>query len=114
LFRVNKVIGNIYFSTGRSFQTNAVCTSCQVPYLRDDANRHDHIVRHLVFEGEFHCRFVSRSSSFPLLGDDEYDYGKAAAGSAMRKLMGLTENPLDGAAARVRGQSLLSKMVAEC
>ncbi|KIK04478.1 hypothetical protein K443DRAFT_130832 [Laccaria amethystina LaAM-08-1] len=84
LFRVNKVIGNIYFSTGRSFQTNAVCTSCQVPYLRDDANRHDHIVRHLVFE------------------DDEYDYGKAAAGSVMRKRMGLTGNPLDGAAARVR------------
>jgi len=69
-------------------------------------------VLHLVFEGEHHCRFVSLS--FPLLGDDEYDYGKAAAGSVMGRRMGLTGNPLDGAVARVRGQSLLSKMVAEC
>jgi len=43
---------------------------------------------------------LSLSSSFTLLEDDEYDYGKAAAVSAMRKRMGLTGNPLDGAVAR--------------
>lgn len=50
-------------------------------------------------------QFLSLPSSFPLLGDDEYDYWKAAAGSAMRRRMGLTENPLDGAVARVRSIS---------
>lgn len=83
--RVNKVIGNIHFSPGRSFQTNARNLYELVPYLRDDGNRHDfsHTIHHLAFEG-----------------DDEYDYWKAAAGSAMRRRMGLTENPLDGAVAR--------------
>ena len=35
------------------------------------------------------------------LGDDEYDYWKAEAGNAMKDRMGLTDNPLDGVAARV-------------
>jgi len=83
--RVNKVIGNMHFSPGRSFQTNARNLYELVPYLRDDGNRHDfsHTIHLLAFEG-----------------DDEYDYWKAAAGSAMRKRMGLTENTLDGAVAR--------------
>jgi hypothetical protein len=94
----------MHFSPGRSFQTNARNLYELVPYLRDDGNRHDfsHTIHLLAFEGEHNHRFLSLSGSFPLLGDDEYDYWKAAAGSAMRKRMGLTENPLDGAVARVR------------
>jgi len=78
--RVNKVIGNIHFSPGRSFQTNARNLYELVPYLRDDQNPHDfsHLISQLAFEG-----------------DDEYDYWKAEASKGMRKRMGLSTNPLD-------------------
>jgi hypothetical protein len=80
--RVNKVIGNIHFSPGRSFQVSNRNLYELVPYLRDDHNRHDfsHTIHHLAFEG-----------------DDEYDYWKAEASAAMKQKMGLTYNPLDGA-----------------
>ncbi|KAJ6621885.1 Sec1 family-domain-containing protein [Mycena sp. CBHHK59/15] len=83
--RVNKVIGNIHLSPGRSFQTNSRNIYELVPYLRDDGNRHDfsHIIHYFAFEG-----------------DDEYDVYKAEAGRAMKKRMGLAGNPLDGARAR--------------
>ncbi|KAF8158372.1 Sec1 family-domain-containing protein [Crassisporium funariophilum] len=83
--RVNKVIGNIHLSPGRSFQTSSRNLYELVPYLRDDKNRHDfsHTIHHFAFEG-----------------DDEYDYWKAEAGRDMKKRMGLTENPLDGAIQR--------------
>lgn len=52
--RVNKVIGNIHLSPGRSFQTNSRNIYELVPYLRDDGSRHDfsHIIHHFAFEGE--------------------------------------------------------------
>ncbi|KAK2465257.1 hypothetical protein APHAL10511_002611 [Amanita phalloides] len=76
--RVNKVVGNINFSPGRSFRSSHDL----VPYLRDDGNRHDfsHKIHHLAFEG-----------------DDDYHYGKAEAGRAMKNKLGLNVNPLDGA-----------------
>lgn len=84
--RVNKVIGNIHMSPGRSFQSNSRNIYELVPYLKDEQNKHDfgHIVHYFGFEG-----------------DDEYDYWKAEAGQKMRKKMGLIRNPLDGIEARV-------------
>lgn len=83
--RVNKVIGNIHLSPGRSFQTSGRSYYELVPYLRDDGARHDfsHTIHKLAFEG-----------------DDEYDFFKAAAGRAMRERMGIGPNPLDGATFR--------------
>jgi len=83
--RVNKVIGNIHLSPGRSFQTNSRNLYELVPYLRDDGNRHDfsHTIHRFSFDG-----------------DDEYNYWKAETGRAMRKRLGLNENPLDGVNAR--------------
>jgi len=83
--RVNKVIGNIHLSPGRSFQTNSRNLYELVPYLREDGNRHDfsHTIHHFSFEG-----------------DDEYDISKAAVGRAMKERMGLSKNPLDGAISR--------------
>ncbi|KAJ6585117.1 Sec1 family-domain-containing protein [Mycena capillaripes] len=83
--RVNKVIGNIHLSPGRSFQTNSRNIYELVPYLRDDGNRHDfsHTIHHFAFEG-----------------DDEYDVYKAQLGRAMKERMGIGKNPLDGARAR--------------
>ncbi|KAJ8080455.1 vacuolar protein sorting-associated protein 45 [Marasmius tenuissimus] len=83
--RVNKVIGNIHLSPGRSFQTTGRNYYELVPYLRDDGNRHDfsHTVHKFSFEG-----------------DDEYDYYKAEAGREMKKRLGLGQNPLDNATGR--------------
>ncbi|KAK7048490.1 Sec1-domain-containing protein [Favolaschia claudopus] len=83
--RVNKVIGNIHFSPGRSFQTNSRSVYELVPYLRDDGNRHD--FSHTIHEWGFQ-------------GDDEYDIYKAKTGQAMRERMGIGKNPLDGARGR--------------
>ncbi|XP_006462752.1 hypothetical protein AGABI2DRAFT_207344 [Agaricus bisporus var. bisporus H97] len=79
--RVNKVIGNIHLSPGRSFQTNSRNLYELVPYLRDE-NKHDfsHEIHHFAFEG-----------------DDEYVYWKASAGREMKNRLGLNINPLDGA-----------------
>ncbi|KIM43117.1 hypothetical protein M413DRAFT_443928 [Hebeloma cylindrosporum] len=79
--RVNKVIGNIHFSPGRSFQTNTRNLYELVPYLRDNTNHHDfsHFIHNFAFEG-----------------DDEYDFLKAEASKDMKKRMGLGANPLDG------------------
>jgi len=83
--RVNKVVGNIHLSPGRSFQTSSRNLYELVPYLRDEKDRHDfsHTIHYLAFES-----------------DDEYDYWKAEAGNAMRDRMGLADNPLDGVVAR--------------
>ncbi|KAF8627493.1 hypothetical protein AX17_006304 [Amanita inopinata Kibby_2008] len=82
--RVNKVIGNIHFSPGRSFQSSSRNLYELVPYLRDDNNRHDfsHTIHRFAFEG-----------------DDDYDYWKAQTGRAMKKRLGLNVNPLDDAVA---------------
>ncbi|KAF5382591.1 hypothetical protein D9615_002921 [Tricholomella constricta] len=80
--RVNKVIGNIHLSPGRSFQTNSRNMYELVPYLRDDGTRHDF-------------------SHFIRAGDDEYDYWKAEAGKAMKKRLGIAADPLDNTQGRV-------------
>ena len=102
--RVNKVVGNIHLSPGRSFQTSSRNLYELVPYLREEKDRHDfsHTIHQLAFESEFFPFFFFwLSVSKTGLGDDEYDYWKAEAGNAMRDRMGLAENPLDGVVARV-------------
>ncbi|KAF8160191.1 Sec1-like protein [Pholiota molesta] len=94
--RVNKVVGNIHFSPGRSFQTNSRNLYELVPYLRDDQNRHDfsHTIHHFAFEG--------KSSILPTFNpcDDEYDFWKAESSKGMKKRMGLSTNPLDNVQGR--------------
>ncbi|KAJ7600844.1 Sec1-like protein [Mycena floridula] len=91
--RVNKVIGNIHLSPGRSFQTSGRSFYELVPYLRDDGARHDfsHTIHKFAFEG-----------------DDEYDIFKAQVGQSMKTRLGLGPNPLDGSMARLTIQTAKS------
>lgn len=84
--RVNKVIGNIHLSPGKSFQTSSRNIYELVPYLRNDGNRHDfsHTIHHFGF-----------------MTDAEYDLRKAKSGNAMKQRLGLDKDPLDGNVARV-------------
>ncbi len=98
---MNKVIGNIHLSPGRSFQSDHRGLYDLVPYLRDDANKHDfsHTIHHFAFQGT--C-FRPRNGDKEILnglivGDDEYDYWKAEAGRKMKQRLGLAGNPLDEA-----------------
>ncbi|TFY69920.1 hypothetical protein EVJ58_g126 [Rhodofomes roseus] len=52
--RVNKVVGNIHLSPGRSFRSAAQNIYDLVPYLRDDKNRHDfsHVIHEFGFESD--------------------------------------------------------------
>jgi len=79
--RVNKVIGNIHFSPGRSFRSSSRNIYELVPYLRNDGNRHD---------------FSHTIHQFAFMGDDEYNVRKAHVGKRMKKTLGLDKNPLDG------------------
>ncbi|KAL4249082.1 Endoplasmic reticulum-Golgi intermediate compartment protein [Abortiporus biennis] len=90
--RVNKVVGNIHLSPGRSFRTSAQNIYELVPYLKEDGNRHDftHTIHEFAFEG-----------------DDEYDIYKAEVSTKMRQKMGITENPLDGTTARTFKQQYM-------
>jgi len=85
--RVNKVVGNIHLSPGRSFQTTGRNFYELVPYLRDDGNPHDfsHTIHEFAFEG-----------------DDEYDYRKAQLSKDMKLKMGIEANPLDGAVGKTK------------
>jgi len=85
--RVNKVIGNIHFSPGRSFQSNTRNLYELVPYLRDDQNKHD---------------FSHTIHSFAFEGDDEYDFWKAEISKDMKKRIGITSNPLDNSFGRTK------------
>jgi len=78
--RVNKVIGNINISPGRSYQTNSRHFHDLVPYLKDDKHIHD--FSHIIHE-------------FYFMADDEYNPTKSRRGKEMRKRMGIEENPLD-------------------
>lgn len=51
---MNKVVGNIQLSPGRSFRTAAQNIYDLVPYLRDDKNRHDftHTIHEFGFESD--------------------------------------------------------------
>lgn len=84
--RVNKVVGNIHLSPGRSFRASAQNIYELVPYLKEDGNRHDftHTIHEFAFEG-----------------DDEYDFQKAELGHKLKQKMGIEANPLDGTTARV-------------
>ncbi|OJA17193.1 hypothetical protein AZE42_00174 [Rhizopogon vesiculosus] len=79
--RVNKVIGNINITPGRSFQTGSRTYQDLVPYLRDDGNPHD---------------FTHTIHEFFFMADDEYNPGKAKIGKEMKQRMGIEGNPLDG------------------
>ncbi|KAF9221651.1 Sec1-like protein [Gyrodon lividus] len=83
--RVNKVIGNINISPGRSYQTSSRHFHDLVPYLKDDNNPHD--FSHIVHE-------------FYFMADDEYNPTKSKIGREMKKRMGITDNPLDGLEAK--------------
>ena len=84
--RVNKVVGNIHLSPGRSFRSSAQSLYELVPYLKEDGNRHDfsHTIHELAFEG-----------------DDEYDINKARLGKDLKQKLGIAANPLDGTEGRV-------------
>ncbi|EMD40076.1 hypothetical protein CERSUDRAFT_132878 [Gelatoporia subvermispora B] len=90
--RVNKVVGNIHLSPGRSFRSGSQNLYDLVPYLKDDGNRHDfsHTIHEFAFEG-----------------DDEYDILKAKSGKEMRRRMGIEGNPLDGAIGRTSKQQYM-------
>ncbi|KAI0310191.1 Sec1 family-domain-containing protein [Amylostereum chailletii] len=83
--RVNKVVGNIHLSPGRSFQSSASNIYDLVPYLKEDGNRHDfsHTIHRLAFAA-----------------DDEYNPNKAKISKSMREALGISQNPLDGHIAR--------------
>ena len=91
--RVNKVIGNIHLSPGRSFQAAQSRIYELVPYLKNDGNRHDfsHTLHHLYFTA-----------------DDEADESKAQVSKEMRERLGIYQHPLDDYMARVRVRSLPS------
>ncbi|KAG2071369.1 endoplasmic reticulum-derived transport vesicle ERV46 [Suillus decipiens] len=80
--RVNKVVGSIQISPGRSYQTGM---QGLVPYLRDDGNPHD-------FSHQIH--------EFFFMADDEYNPNKAKLGKDMKLRMGIADNPLDGVEAK--------------
>jgi hypothetical protein len=84
---VNKVVGNIQLSPGRSFQAAQSRIYELVPYLKNDGNRHDfsHTVHYIYFTA-----------------DDEADESKALVSKEMRERLGIYRNPLDEHMARVR------------
>ncbi|TBU47418.1 Sec1-like protein [Dichomitus squalens] len=90
--RVNKVVGNIHLSPGRSFRTSAHNLYELVPYLRTDGNRHDftHQIHHFAFEG-----------------DDEYDPRNAKLGKELKNRLGIDANPLDGTQGRTIKQQYM-------
>jgi len=83
--RVNKVIGNIFISPGKSYQTNNRHFYDLVPYLKDgQAHDFSHIIHELYF-----------------MTDDEYNPAKSRLGKEMRKRIGIEDNPLDAYEAKV-------------
>ena len=85
--RVNKVVGNIHLSPGRSFQTHSMQVHDLVPYLRDSNGQH-HNFGHTIH-------------SFGFESDDEYDVRKKDIGSGMKKRLGIDVDPLVGVVATV-------------
>lgn len=81
LVRVNKVVGNIHLSPGRSFRTGSQNIYELVPYLKEDGNRHD---------------FTHTIHQFAFVGEHEYDFTKSAASRRLKQSLGIEDNPLDG------------------
>ena len=90
---MNKVVGNIHLSPGRSFQAAQSRIYELVPYLKNDGNRHDfsHTLHYVYFTA-----------------DDEADESKAQVSREMRERLGIYQHPLDDHMARVRVRSLPS------
>ena len=98
--RINKVVGIINLSPGRSFQTSSPQQLYElVPYLRDDGNRHDfsHTIHQFAFES-----------------DDEYETHKYDAVMELRQRLNLIYNPLDGAEAKVNSSFISSALANSC
>ncbi|KAI0004570.1 Sec1-like protein [Russula compacta] len=79
LLRVNKVVGNINLSPGRSFQAAQHRIYELVPYLKNDGNRHD-------FSHSIHYMYFT--------ADDEADEFKAQVSKEMRERLGIYQHPL--------------------
>jgi endoplasmic reticulum-Golgi intermediate compartment protein 3 len=85
--RINKVVGNIHLSPGRSFRTGSQNIYELVPYLKDDGNRHD---------------FTHTIHQFSFFGDDEFSNTKSQYSKKLKAQLGIESNPLDGTTQRVR------------
>lgn len=87
--RVNKVVGNIHLSPGRSFRTAAQNIYELVPYLREDKNRHDfsHNIHEFAFES-----------------DQE---GHKQLTTQFKRRAGIDGNPLDGKSGRTAKQQYM-------
>ncbi|GJJ13185.1 hypothetical protein Clacol_007436 [Clathrus columnatus] len=83
--RVNKVIGNIYLSPGRSFQSHTMQVHDLVPYLRDTNGQH-HNFGHTIHALEFES-------------DDEYDVRKKDISAELKRRLNIEVDPLVGAVA---------------
>ncbi|GJE88841.1 endoplasmic reticulum-Golgi intermediate compartment protein [Phanerochaete sordida] len=90
--RVNKVVGNIHLSPGRSFRSGSQNIYELVPYLKEDGNRHD---------------FTHTIHQFAFAGDDEYNFAKADKGRQLKQRLGITEGPLDGSTQRTIKQAYM-------
>ncbi|TDL22173.1 endoplasmic reticulum-derived transport vesicle ERV46 [Rickenella mellea] len=88
---VNKVIGTLHLSFGRSFHMDYMNMHQFVPYLRDEENKHDwsHRIHEFGFESE-----------------DNTWYGVEIT-EELEKLLGEKTNPLDGTYARSTGPNYM-------
>jgi hypothetical protein len=60
---VNKVVGNMLFSPGKSFQTNSLTVNDLVPYLRDGEVHHwGHVVESFRFESDEETYKISQKA----------------------------------------------------
>jgi len=78
--RINKVLGNVLLSPGRSFLTNSMTVQDLVPYLKETNGQHHnfgHTIHQLSFES-----------------DDEYNLHKRNIGVEMKKRLGISVDPL--------------------
>ena len=80
LVRVNKVVGNIHLSPGRSFRTGTQTIYELVPYLKDDGNRND---------------FTHTIHEFGFAGENEYHFANNAVSRRLKERLGIEGNPLD-------------------
>jgi hypothetical protein len=78
--KVNKVVGNLHITPGRSFQSNSLRLHELVPYLQDGSRHHDfgHTIHHLSFENAKEDRWDSVEKT-----------------RVMREKLGIQLNPLD-------------------
>lgn len=85
--RINKVLGNVLLSPGRSFLTNSMTVQDLVPYLKETNGQHHnfgHTIHQLSFES-----------------DDEYNLHKRNIGVEMKKRLGISVDPLADVTAHV-------------